>query len=70
MTGSLLASSDDQYKVLEAWVSEVAKPADSLLDIGAGDGDDGYTELVRPLVKHMAGIEPTRSASPSPALDD
>jgi SAM-dependent methyltransferase len=70
VSSQLLAQTDDQYSILEAWVREVAGPADSLLDIGAGDGDDDYTDLVRPLVKQMTGIEPTHRASPNPVVDD
>ncbi|MGH9172265.1 MAG: class I SAM-dependent methyltransferase [Acidimicrobiales bacterium] len=65
----ILAQTDDQYSVLEEWVRSVSAPSDSLLDIGAGDGDDDYTALVRPLVGHMTGLDPTVQSSPSQALD-
>jgi SAM-dependent methyltransferase len=70
VASSLRASDDDQYRVLEEWLKEVVSPSDSLLDIGAGDGDDDYTALLRPLVGSLTGVEPTVAAAPGPAWDD
>ena len=67
---SALGPREDQYAVLAAWVKEVASPTDGLLDIGAGDGDDEYSSLIRPLVAHFAGVDPDSRSQQNPALDD
>jgi SAM-dependent methyltransferase len=58
IASSRLGAAEDQYDVLAQWIAEVAVPTDSLLDIGAGDGDDQYCRLVRPLVGRFEGIDP------------
>jgi SAM-dependent methyltransferase len=65
-----LASTDDQYEVLARWVAETASPDDSLLDIGAGDGDDHYFGLIRPLVGRVVGVDPDKRVSAHPGLDE
>ncbi len=65
-----LAATDDQYDVLARWVAEVGTPADSLLDIGAGDGDDAYLERIRPLVGRVVGIDPEPSGAANTRLDE
>jgi len=66
----LLATSDDQYDVLARWVAEVAAPGDALVDIGAGDGDDAYFPLVRPLVGRVVGVDPDPQTSTHTGLDE
>lgn len=66
----LLATSEDQYDVLARWVAEVASPADSLVDIGAGDGDDVYFPLIRPLVGRVVGVDPEPHTSAHAGLDE
>lgn len=58
IASSRLGAAEDQFDVLAQWIAEVAVPTDSLLDIGAGDGDDQYCRLVRPLVGRIEGIDP------------
>jgi len=65
-----LATSDDQFDVLARWVAEIASPADSLLEIGAGDGDDHYFTRIRPLVGRVVGVDPDRHGSGHPGLDE
>jgi len=65
----MLRASDDQYDVLARWVAEVATGADSLLDIGAGDGDDDYRARVRPLVGRYVGIDPDQVGSARGSAD-
>lgn len=67
---SALGPREDQYAVLAAWVKEVASPTDELLDIGAGDGDDEYSSLIRPLVARFAGVDPDSRSQQNLALDD
>ncbi len=67
---SALGPREDQYAVLAAWVKEVASPTDALLDIGAGDGDDAYSSLIRPLVARFAGVDPDSRSRQNPALDE
>ncbi|MDA8038752.1 MAG: methyltransferase domain-containing protein [Actinomycetota bacterium] len=53
-----LGATEDQYAVLRDWVAELASPGCRLLDVGAGDGDDGYAALLRPLVAEVVGVDP------------
>jgi len=66
----LLAATDDQYDVLARWLAEVACPLDTLLDIGAGDGDDAYCHLIRPLVGRVVGVDPDPRTSRNTGLDE
>jgi SAM-dependent methyltransferase len=66
----VLAASEDQYDTLAHWLAEVVSPTDSLLDIGAGDGDDSYYHLVRPLVGRVVGVDPDPHASARADLDE
>jgi SAM-dependent methyltransferase len=67
---SALGHREDQFTVLADWVKEVATPADALLDIGAGDGDDEYASLIRPLVARFVGVDPAGRSEQHPALDE
>src|ERR1022692_4159142 len=72
-TKTMLGQRDDQYQVLAEWLGAVtaeATAAADLLDIGAGDGDDAYTSLVRPLVGRITGVDPDPSAAANPTLDE
>lgn len=65
-----LAPTDDQFAVLAAWIAEIAAPGASLLDIGAGDGDDHYLRLVGPLVGRIVGVDPDPRSSRHSGLDE
>lgn len=67
---SALERSDDQYAVLRDWVAALATAESTLLDIGAGDGDDDYTALVRPLVSRMVGVDPAAAPRSGSLLDE
>lgn len=69
IASSRLGTVEDQFDVLAQWVAEVAAPTDSLLDIGAGDGDDLYCRLVRPLVGRIEGIDPDPYIADNGGLD-
>ncbi|MGH9292508.1 MAG: class I SAM-dependent methyltransferase [Acidimicrobiales bacterium] len=66
----LLGRDEDQYMALRDWVATVATPKSNLLDVGAGDGDDHYASLIRPLVARMVGVDPSASGGTNPALDE
>jgi len=68
--GEALGASDDQYDVLARWVAEVATTSDSLLDIGAGDGDDNYLGRIRPLIGRVVGIDPDPHGAANARLDE
>lgn len=70
VTRFALESHEDQYAVLAGWVGEVASPADALLDIGAGDGDDEYSSQIRPLVGRFVGVDPDARSEQNRALDE
>src|ERR1700722_2196145 len=70
VSASALRPQEDQYAVLAGWVAEIATPADVLLDIGAGDGDDEYSSLIRPLVGRFVGVDPDGRSQHNPALDE
>jgi SAM-dependent methyltransferase len=65
-----LAPSDDQFDVLARWVADIASPGASLLEIGAGDGDDEYFALIRPLVKRIVGVDPDPQVAAHAGLDE
>jgi len=65
----LLGATDDQYDVLSRWVAEVASPGGSLLEIGAGDGDDVYFDLIRPLVGNVVAVDPDGGGVKHSGLD-
>jgi len=64
-----LGPTDDQYLALRDFVAETARPASRLLDVGAGDGDDGYAALIRPLVGELVGVDPEPGIEQNTALD-
>lgn len=56
--------------MLARWIAEVASRDDSCLDIGAGDGDDTYFRLIRPLVGTLVGVDPDPRALGHSGLDE
>jgi SAM-dependent methyltransferase len=65
-----LGVSEDQFEALARWIAEIAAPTDALLEIGAGDGDDKYFGLVRPLVGRIVGVDPDPHSSRHAGLDE
>ncbi len=47
----------DQFAELASWIAAVAPEGARLLDIGAGDGDDEYFGLIRPLAAEIVGVD-------------
>ncbi len=66
----VLGVSEDQFEALARWIAEIAAPTDALLEIGAGDGDDKYFDLVRPLVGRVVGVDPDPNSSRHAGLDE
>jgi SAM-dependent methyltransferase len=64
-----LGPTDDQYEALRDWVGEVVSADSRLLDVGAGDGDDSYARLIRPLVREIVGVDPDPGLEGNELLD-
>lgn len=60
----------DQYDALCSWVERNCDSTSSLLDVGAGDGDDGYAKRLRSSVACIVGVDPDPNCVRNSLVDE